>query len=76
LPLDTGRERKEEHLEPSRDNYIKNLRFYARLFHEHQWQTQEIANQVFVVTLNEIAEDFATLQKENELLRKLVSGRC
>lgn len=36
------------------ENYIKNLRFYAGLFREKQWQTDFIGAEVFAQTLEEI----------------------
>lgn len=38
---------------------ISNLRFYARMAQEHQWETEGIHHSVIVQTLNEIADRLA-----------------
>lgn len=48
---------------------IKNLRFYADLFKEHQWQTDILHWTVFEATLKEIAERYAALQSELSALK-------
>jgi hypothetical protein len=51
----------------------KNLRFYAGLFREHNWETREISTGVFVATLNESAAMIEWLEQELAQLREAVS---
>lgn len=44
---------------------IKNLRFYAEMFRQHEWSTHVIHWGVFEQTLNEIADRLAGRWDEN-----------
>lgn len=50
--------------EKQRQIDIKNLRFYARLFLEHHWETLQISSGVFQQTLKEIADRLDSSEKD------------
>lgn len=51
----------------------KNLRFYAGLFRQYNWETPQISTGVFVATLNEAAELIESLGRDLNELREAVS---
>ena len=52
----------------------KNLRFYADMFHEHEWSTVVIHWGVFGATLREIAERYEAMQSANSQLMEALRG--
>ena len=61
--LDTARQQlaawQNPHIETQRLIDIKNLRFYAEMFRQHEWSTVVIHWGVFEQTLKEIADRIA-----------------